>query len=114
VTPVTFWGSSERQFDSLPLEVQDAFAWAIDQILRKPSALPVSKSRRIVETEPLSGSLQLRRIKVKRDSEDPGFRGIYILDAKGVVFLRFVFRDRTTYKGSRALAYRARTELGLE
>ena len=114
MTPVIFWGSSERQFESLPIDVQNAFAWAIDQILRKPSALPRSESGLIVETEPLGGSLQLKRISVRRDSEDPGFRGIYIVDSKRVVFLRFVFRDQATYKGLRALAQKARSELGLE
>jgi hypothetical protein len=114
VTPVIFWGSSERQFESLPIEVQDAFAWAIEQILLDPSALPSAKSELILETEPLIGSLQLRRIKVKRDSKDPGFRGIYFVDARRVVFLRFVFRDRATYKRLRVLAHRARSELGLE
>jgi hypothetical protein len=114
VTPVIFWGSSEPQFGSLPIEVQDAFAWAIDQILLNPSALPKEGSGHIIETEPLTGSLQLRRIKVKRNPEDPGFRGIYIVDATRVVFLRFVFRDRATYKGLRALAHRARSDLGLE
>ena len=112
--PVIFWGSSSRQFESLPGEVQNAFAWAIDQILRNPAALPRSESGLIVETEPLAGSLELRRIKVRRGPKDPGFRAIYIVDARGVVFLRFVFRDRATYKGLRALAHKARSELELE
>jgi len=114
VTRVIFWGSSERQFESLPTEVQDAFAWAIGQFRLNPAALPRVESKLIVETESLTGSLQLRRIKVKRNSEDPGFRGIYVVDAKRVVFLRFVFRDRATYKGLRTLAHKARSELGLE
>ena len=99
---------------ALPFEVQGAFAWAFDRILQNPTALPRAESRPIIETEPLAGSLELRRIKVKRDLEDPGFRGIYVVDAKGVVFLRFVFRDQATYKGLRTMAHRARSELGLE
>jgi len=114
VTSVIFWGSSERQFESLPIEVQEAFAWAIEQILRDPSDLPRAESTLITETEPLTGSLRLRRIKVRRSSEDPGFRGVYIVDSRKVVFLRFVFRDRATYKGLRSLAQRARSELDLE
>lgn len=113
VTPVIFWGSSERQFESLPTEVQDALAWAIDQIVRNPSALPKVGSRLILETGPLTGSLQLRRIKVQRGSKDPGFRGIYIVEARKVVFLRFVYRDRATYKGLKVLARKARFELGM-
>jgi len=75
VTPVIFGGRSERQFESLPSEVQDAFAWATDQILRNPSALPRAESKQIIKTELLSGSSQLRRIKVRRHSGDPGFSG---------------------------------------
>lgn len=112
VSSVIFWGSSERQFASLPTPVQEAFTWAIDQISRNPSALPRTESNLHVETGPLTGSLQLRRIKVTRDSGDSGYRGIYFIDAGTVVFLRFVYRDRATYKGLRASALRARTELG--
>ena len=114
MTQPILWGSSERQFGSLPPEVQDAFEWAIDELVKDPTSLPRSETRLLVETGPMSGSLELRRIKVKRRPEDPGYRGIYLVDTKGLVFLRFAFRDKATYRGLKAMAQRARAQLGLD
>lgn len=114
MTRAIFWGSSDRQFESLPSEVQDAFESAIDQLILDPSSFPRAKTKLIVETGPLTGSLQLRRIKVKRHPKDPGYRGIYFVETEGLVFLRFAFRDQATYKGLRALAQEARAQFGLE
>ncbi len=96
---VGFWGRSYAQFRSLPAEIQIAFEWAILESAADPASFPESRDTRlVVVTESMCGPSGLRRIKVTRSSEDPGFRGIYFFDGSEVNFLRFSFRDPDTYR----------------
>lgn len=96
---VGFGGRSYAQLRALPPEVQVGFEWAILELAKDPSSLPTSTKTTVrVSTEVMDGPLGLRRVKVARHAQDPGFRGVYCFDGSRAVFLRFAFRDRDTYK----------------
>ena len=99
MAPVGFWERASAQLLSLPHEVRMAFEWAILELERDPSCYPHSPNTWIsVSTATMAGPDGLRRIEVRRGRDDPGFRGIYLHRGSHVIFLRFAFRDRNTYK----------------
>ena len=97
---VRFWGNSLRQLRSLPPSARAAFAWAILELERHPSSLPISPDLDL-STEKMRGDPGLYRIAVEVNQNPPGYRGIYYLYREDVYLIRFRRRDPTTYQGLR-------------
>ncbi len=99
---VVFLGASWTQLQSLPEDVRRVFEWAILELDQHPSSLPREPKLQI-ETVAIDGPFPLRRVSVRLHPPDPGYRAIYALEGKKVLFVRFAHRDRDTYKGLRRL-----------
>jgi hypothetical protein len=99
---VVFLGTSWAQLQGLPSDVRRVFEWAIVELDQQPSALPRDPKLQ-VETAVIDGPFPLRRVSVSLHPPDPGYRAIYALEGRRVLFVRFAHRDRDTYKGLRRL-----------
>ncbi len=107
---VYFWGNSLAQLRTLPQEPRSAFAWAALELEKRPRAPPDSRDRDLT-TEAMRGESDLYRIAVGTNRYPPGYRGIYYLRRERVYFLRFRYRDPSTYRGLRKDLGRLLSEL---
>lgn len=108
---VDFWGNSLAQLRGLPREPRAAFAWAIFELEKSPRTLPVSRSHDLA-TESMRGEPSLFRIAVGATRNPPGYRAIYYLQRDRIYFIRFRYRDPSTYQGLRKDLGRLLADLG--
>lgn len=108
---VDFWGKSLAQLRGLPREPRSAFAWAILELEKNPRTPPASQGHDLA-TESMRGEPNLFRIAVGATRNPPGYRAIYYLQEERVYFIRFRYRDPSTYQGLRKDLGRLLADLG--
>lgn len=77
--------------------MRSRLARAILSLERKPALKPESKADDL-STDPIRGMEGLYRISVDAKRNLPGYRAIYSAREQTIYFIRFRYRDPTTYR----------------
>lgn len=80
--------------------MRSRLARAILSLERNPAQKPESEADDLA-TEPIRGIEGLYRISVDAKRNPPGYRAIYFARDQTIYFIRFRYRDPTTYRGLR-------------
>lgn len=103
MVPVVFLGNSRAQLETLPPSIREAFRRAVRELERSPQ-LPPQLPEIGITTKALNAPFPLFCVAVHPvHKADAGYRGIYSLEGTTVLFVRFVRRDATTYRGLRRI-----------